>query len=58
MELPGRMSWNCCSSTSFQISSSSAYGYSKPVRTAAVAAHSSASRSRCSLRRLPCLVLA
>src|SRR4051794_36748636 len=52
------MSWNWCSSTVFQIRSSAAYGYSAPVYTAAADHHSSASRSRCSLRRLPAFVLA
>ncbi len=52
------MSWNWCSSTVFQMRSSSSYGYGWPARTAAVADHSSASRSRCSLRRLPCLFFA
>ena len=50
------MSWNWCSSTSFHSRSSSSYGYAKPVRSAATVDHSSASRSRCSLRRLPALV--
>lgn len=53
------MSWNWWSSTVFQIRSRSSYGYAYPAtRTAAVAAHSSASRSSDSLRRLPCLVFA
>lgn len=53
------MSWNWWSSTVFQIRSSSSYGYAYPAtRTAAVAAHNSASRRRDSDRRLPCLVLA
>lgn len=53
------MSWNWCSSTVFQIRSRSSYGYPYPgTFTAAVAAHSSASRSSDSLCRLPCLVLA
>ena len=55
IELPGRMSWNCCSSTVFH-SRQLVVRVGGAVRTAAVAAHSSASRSRCSLRRLPCLV--
>ncbi len=58
IDVPGRMSWNWCSSTVFHSRSSASYGYGKPVRTAAVAAHSSASCSRCSPRRLPCLVRA
>ena len=56
---PGRMSWNCCRQHRRATPSRSAsYGYAAPVRTAAVAAHSSASRSRCSLRRLPRFVRA
>ena len=56
---PGRMSWNWFSSTAFQIRSRSSYGYASSLpATTAAADHSSASRSRCSLRRLPCLVLA
>ena len=50
------MSWNWNSSTVRQAASSSVRGYGRPVRSAAVAAHSSASRSSASLRRLPCLV--
>ena len=46
---PGRMSWNCCVSTSRQRSSTSA---GRP----SVAAHSSASTSRRSHRRLPSFV--
>ena len=56
--MPGRMSWNCCRQTVRQAAVSASYGYAAPVRTAAVVAHSSASRSRCSLRRLPRLVRA
>src|SRR6266511_4159169 len=44
IELPGRMSWNWCSSTVFQSRSSSSYGYASPACTAAVSDHSSASR--------------
>ena len=55
---PGRMSWNWCSSTIRHSSSSSSAGYGSSPRTAAVADHSSASRSRCSERRLPCFIAA
>ena len=50
------MSWNWFSSASSHSSSSWSWGYSNPLRIAAREARNSASCSRCSLRRLPCLV--
>ncbi|SCE59900.1 hypothetical protein GA0115252_17806 [Streptomyces sp. DfronAA-171] len=58
IDVPGRMSWNWWSSTRRHRASSSSYGYACPPRTAAVAAHSSASRSSASARRLPRFVRA